>query len=69
MIDTATFRMADRLAGGTLADTIRTLTAEGMSADAISRRLYADHGIDVSGRTIDRWLPVLVPADEPQDAA
>ena len=70
MIDTATVRMADRLAGGNLADTIRTLTDEGLSPDGISRRLFADHGIDVSGRTVARWLPVLVPtADDGPEAA
>ena len=61
--------MADRLAGGNLADTIRTLTDEGLSPDGISRRLFADHGIDVSGRTVARWLPVLVPtADDGPEA-
>lgn len=70
MIETATFRMADRLAGGNLAETIRTLDDDGLSADAISRRLFHDHGIDVSGRTVARWLPVLAADDaEPLDAA
>lgn len=71
MIETATFRMADRLAGGNLAETIRTYRDEGLSSDDISRRLFAELGVEVTGRTIGRWLPTLMASGnaEPQDAA
>lgn len=69
MIDTATWRMADRLAHGRLEAIIATHRANGLSADAISRRLHADHGIDVTGRTIARWIAAADTADEPLDAA
>lgn len=67
MIETATFRMADRLAGGNLAETIRDLRSEGLSADDISRRLFAELGVEVTGRTIGRWLPTIM--ESPKDAA
>lgn len=67
MIDTATFRMADRLAGGNLADMIRAMREDDLSPDQIAARLYADHRIEVTGRTIARWLPSLV-TDGPEAA-
>ena len=62
-----TFRWADVQCGGNLAELLAGLRAEGLSPDRIAARLYADHRIDVSGRTIARWLPQL-DADNP-DAA
>lgn len=70
MPNTATWRMADRLTGGTLADTIRGYRTAGLSPDQIAARLYADHGVEVTGRTLRRWLPELIDVDaEPLDAA
>ncbi len=59
MPNTATWRMADRLTGGTLADTIRGYRSQGLSPDQIASRLYAEHGVEVTGRTLRRWLPEL----------
>lgn len=67
MINTATFRMADRLAGGELAETIRRYRDKGLSPDQISVRLFADHRVEVTGRTVARWLPLL-DADGPEAA-
>lgn len=70
MIDSTTWRMADRLAHGRLEAIIASHRANGLSADAISRRLHADHGIDVAGRTIARWIiAAALDDDEPLDAA
>lgn len=58
------FRMADRLAKGNLATEITNYRAEGLSLDAIARRLYADHGIEVTRQTVASWA-----AMEPAEAA
>jgi len=49
--------MADRLAGGKLALIIAAYKAEGLSLDAIARRLYADFGIEVTRQTVANWCP------------
>lgn len=49
------FRMADRLADGKLAEIITTYRLEGLSFDDIARRLFADHGIEVTRQTIANW--------------
>ena len=54
------FRMADRMADGRLASIIVAYHAEGHPAEHISRLLWAEHGIDVSGQTLRRWLPLLL---------
>lgn len=56
---TATFRMADRLAGGTLADQLREMRGDDLSFDEIGRRLYAEHGIEVTRQTISNWCETL----------
>jgi len=58
-VDSPQFRMADRLAGGKLAETILTLRDEGRSFEEISRRLYGDFGIEASRQTIVRWGEML----------
>lgn len=55
MIDSPTYRMADRLARGHLADEIVTLRRDGVSWAGIASRLYADHGIEVSAVTLADW--------------
>ena len=55
MIDSPTYRMADRLARGHLADRILSLRSEGLSWAAITSRLYADHGIEISAVTAADW--------------
>lgn len=52
--DTSTWRMADALAGGTLADQILTLRTNGMSWRRMSTLLLAQH-IDVTEITLAEW--------------
>ncbi len=52
----ANWRMADRLCDGRLLDIIRDHTTDGLSPDAIASRLFADHGVEVTGRTVRRWI-------------
>jgi len=66
---TPTFRWANVQCGGNLAELIATMTDAGLSPDKIAARLYADHGVDVTGRTIARWLPSVLPADDGPSAA
>ncbi len=54
------FRMADRMVDGRLGQIIVGYHNEGHSHEHISRLLWAEHGIDVSGQTLRRWVPVLV---------
>lgn len=51
------FRMADRLAGGRLIEIIATSRADGLSFDDISRRLFAEFGIEVTRQTLANWCP------------
>lgn len=62
------FRMADTLVNGRLAEIIVEYHAEGHSHEHISRLLWAEHGIDVSGQTLRRWVPVLVADAEAKTA-
>lgn len=52
----ANYRMADRLAGGTLAELLRTWGREGLSHSAISSRLFAEFGIEATPPTVGAWL-------------
>ncbi len=54
------FRMADRMVDGRLAQIIVGYHAAGHPAEHVSRLLWAEHGIDVSGQTLRRWLPLLL---------
>lgn len=74
------FRMADRLVDGRLADLLGTYRSEGLSWDEISRRLYAESGVEVSAGTLSLWAielgvvnpdgSAIVPATtEPAEAA
>ena len=56
---TPLFRMADRLAGGNLAETIMAMRSEGLSLDGIARRLYAAHGIEVTRQTVANWVAAI----------
>lgn len=53
------WRMADRLAGGELAETIGKLRSEGVGHELISRRLYADFGIEATRQTVASWCDTL----------
>ena len=62
------FRMADRMVEGRLAQIIVDYHAEGHSHEHISRLLWAEHGIDVSGQTLRRWVPMLLAEAEAKTA-
>jgi len=51
--------MADRLAGGDLANIIAASRSKGFSWDSIAARLYADHHIEVTGNTVQSWARQL----------
>jgi transposase-like protein len=58
--------MADRLAGDDLAAILLQHRALGRSWAEIARRLYADHGIEVSHETLRQWVASLTqPETEP----
>ena len=57
--NSANYRMADRLTGGQLARILRACRAAGDSFQDISRRLYADHGAEVTDQTVNNWLAEL----------
>ncbi len=56
MLDTLLFRVANRQAGGRLAQKLQTYRRKGYSFNEISRRLYADHRIEVTGQTLSTWV-------------
>ena len=49
------YRMADKLANGKLGEILTAGRMGGQSYDDIARRLYADHGIEVTRQTIANW--------------
>jgi len=64
------FILADRIAGGNLAEQLTTWRAEGLSLIAISFRLHDEHSVDVSHETIRRWLDEYCPiADDDKVAS
>lgn len=63
---TPAYRMADRLAGGQLAEVLTEHVDAGRSFDQISRILFADYGIEASRPTLESWHRKLT---EPSEAA
>jgi hypothetical protein len=53
------YRMADRLCGGDLAARLAKCRADGLSWDDVSRRLYAESGVEASRDTIRSWARQL----------
>lgn len=53
------WRMADTLMRGGLEARLGELRAEGRSYDEISRVLYAEASVNISGRTIRDWCVQL----------
>lgn len=51
--------MADTLAGGKLADLMASLYADTGSWEEVSRRLYADCRVSVTGQSLRRWATDL----------
>lgn len=56
VIETPTYRMADRLAQGQLAGHLLALRSAGFSHNRIAAQLLADHGIEITGTTVAVWL-------------
>ncbi len=55
------YPLIDRILGGTLAERLAEWEAEGLSPAQMSNRLYEECAIDVSYRTIYRWLAPVEP--------
>lgn len=51
------FRMANNLTGGRLEEIVRGQLAEERSHEQVSRQIFADFGVEVSGSTLRRWFP------------
>lgn len=51
--------MADTLAGGHLESLMASLYSDSGSWEEVSRRLYAEHAISISGQTLRRWAEQL----------
>lgn len=66
-VDTQQFRMADRLTEGQLTAILTAHRTNGRSYEEISRRLWAEHGIEVTRQTVARWGKLLG-LDEKQSA-
>jgi transposase-like protein len=47
--------MADRLLDGQLREVLGALYVDTRSWEEVSRRLFAEHGIRVTGQTLRRW--------------
>lgn len=60
--------MADRLAGGQLADLMASYRTDGMSWDDIARKLYG-LGVEANGETLRLWAKTLGITDESAAAA
>lgn len=48
--------MADHLAGGRLAEILQEKANAGVPWEVVSRHLYADFAVDVTGQTLRRWV-------------
>lgn len=56
------FPLIDRILDGHLADLLRQWKAEDMTHEQIARKLYIEHGIDVTGETVRKWFRDELPA-------
>jgi hypothetical protein len=59
VVKSAQFRMAERLAGGELAEKLGTQFAATGSWEQVARDLYATYGISITGQTLRRWAEQL----------
>jgi len=53
------FSLVDQVMGGQLLASLRAYRTKGLSWEEVSRCLFADHGVTVSGQTLRRWAPNL----------
>lgn len=58
-VGTSHWRLADRVLDGRLAETLTAFYRESRSWEDVARRLYAEHGLTVSGQTLRRWAKEL----------
>lgn len=65
----ASYKMADLLMEGRLAERLAAHRGAGMSYEQIGRRLYSEAGIDVTSNTIRKWLRFLGIEADPKAAA
>ncbi len=63
-IDSPLFRMANRIMGGSFTETVLAMHRAGMVPERISKELYVGHGVEITGRTLARWIPVLLPGGD-----
>ena len=61
--------MAERLAKGDLLAILRQMKADGDTFVTMSKRLYAEHDIDVSAQTVANWWAQIIKADQPTEAS
>lgn len=55
MVASPNFQMADRVLDGRLRQVLTDLYGETRSWEEVSRRLYAEHNVRVTGQTLRRW--------------
>jgi hypothetical protein len=70
-VDTPEYRKADMAVGGRLDEYLAGYRDAGHKREHIMRLLYAEHGLSLSGGTIERYiaaLPDTAPDDTPKVA-
>jgi len=58
-VESVHFRMADRVVEGQLETILRDAYGQDRNWEQVSRRLYAEHGLSISGQTLRRWARQL----------
>jgi hypothetical protein len=53
------YRMADHLAGGRLLEVLTEKAEAGLPWEVVSKQLFVDFHIDVTGQTLRRWAVIL----------
>lgn len=61
--------LVDRILDGRLRDLLQEYRTEGLTYETMSRRLAADHQIEVVSETMRKWCLELGVTDEPAEAA
>ncbi|HEV2071054.1 MAG TPA: hypothetical protein VGR26_14790 [Acidimicrobiales bacterium] len=69
MVASSNFQMADRLLNGRLREVLGELYLDTRSWEEVSRRLYAEHGVRVTGQTLRRWNAELQISDVVEEPA
>lgn len=63
------YRMADHLCGGRLAEILQDKADAGVPWEVVSRHLYAEFAVDVTGQTLRRWIAQMGIAPKPTPQA